>query len=175
MPLVVEGKDQPPRADKTMTRLRLLSPFSVFALLLAPACLGQMIRVRIVNAANGHPLQKLQVSISLLYGSGEVAPSDSSRLMHSETDAKGEARFELPKPLPTHLSAQVRLSSEHWRCACGALLSTQEVLQKGFAGAQAGEGSKRVSIPTTAEPGEILFVARPLTFVERLLYRLEKE
>ncbi|MGH9352353.1 MAG: hypothetical protein ACRD2G_09360 [Terriglobia bacterium] len=158
-----------------MSRLRLLSLLSVVVLLPAPACLAQMITVRIVNATNGHSLQKQPVSLSLLYGDGEVAPSEGSRLMHSETDAHGEARFNLPKPPPAHLSAQVRLTSEHWRCGCSALVSTQEVIQRGFVGVKAGEGLKQAPVQAKAEPGEILFVARPLTFVERLLYPLEKQ
>ena len=40
----------------------------VLLLMLGPSCLAQVVTVRVINAADGHPLQKQQVSVSLLYG-----------------------------------------------------------------------------------------------------------
>jgi hypothetical protein len=133
-----------------------------------------MIRVRVIDDTNGHPLPKQQVSISLLYEKGEKVPANYDALLQLETDVNGEVQFRLPEPAPAHLAAQVRLTSEHWHCGCTALVDTQDLIQKGLVGPEPGHGSTRSTASVKAEPGEILFVARPFTFFERLLYPLVK-
>src|SRR5260370_41102353 len=134
-------------------------------------CFGQVLRARVINAKNGHPLPKQHISISLLYEKGEKIETKQGALLELETDINGEAQFTLPEATPAHLSARARLTSEHWRCGCWALVATQDAVQKGIV-----EGNELTTPakPVKAEPGEILFIARPLTFLERLLYPLEK-
>ena len=134
-------------------------------------CFGQVISARVINAKNGHPLPKQHISISLLDEKGEKIETKQGALLELETDINGDAQFTLPEAAPAHLSARARLTSEHWRCGCWALVATQDVVQKGIV-----EGNELTTPakPVKAEPGEILFIARPLTFLERLLYPLEK-
>jgi hypothetical protein len=146
----------------------------VLLLTLGPLCFGQVVTIRVINAADGHPLQKQQVSVSLLYEKGERTPPKYDANLSLETDVNGEAHFPLPEPAPTHLSAQVRLPSEHWRCGCGVLAATEDVIQKGIVGPLPGAEPKKSAAPLKGTPGEILFVARPLSFFERLLYPLVK-
>jgi hypothetical protein len=136
-----------------------------------PFCLAQPLTIRVINANNGHPLQKQQVSVSLLYGKGEKPPAKYDASLRLETDVNGEAHFTLPEPAPVHLSAQVRLDWGHWRCGCGVLAVTEDVIQKGIV--ESADPGKSPP-PITARPGEILFVARPLSFLERLLYPFVK-
>lgn len=146
----------------------------VLVLLIGPLCLAQVVTVRVVNTADGHPLQNQHVSVSLLNESGEKLPANYEANASLETDVNGEAHFTLPQPAPRHLSVLVRLTSEHWRCGCAVLAATGDVIQKGIVGPLPGGQSKKAATTLKAMPGEILFVARPLSFFERLLYPLEK-
>jgi hypothetical protein len=134
----------------------------------------QAIRIRVININNGHGLPHQNVSVTLLYGKDGKTPARYEANLRLETDANAEARFVLPEPVPMHLAAQVRLTSEHWRCGCRALTAAQDVIQKGIVEASSLESGG--SAPSTkAEPGVILFFARPFTFLERLFYPLMKQ
>jgi len=135
---------------------------------------AQAIRIRVINANNAHPLVEQNVSVALLYGKDEKAPAKYDANLNFETDANGEAQFHLPEPAPVHFSAHVRLTSEHWHSGCVALVTTQDVLQKGSVQALGSELT-RSTTNAKPEPGVILFLARPFTFIERLLYPLIKQ
>lgn len=142
----------------------------LFALTFGQCCLAQTVTVRVVNASDGRPLQNQHVSVSLLYEKGEPAPVKFDANLSLQTDANGEARLVLPKPAPAHMAAQVRLTTEYWHCGCMVLAVTQDVIQKGIVDSAASASeSKRSPSLVKAVPGEILFVARPLSFWERLL------
>jgi len=143
-------------------------------MLVEPLCFAQVVTVRLINAADARPLQKQEVSLSLLYEKGEKTPTKYESNLSLETDANGEAHFTLPEPSPSHISAQVRLTSGHWRCGCGVLAATGDVIQKGIFGPLPGGESKKPTASLKAVPGEILFAAHPLSFFERLLYPFVK-
>jgi hypothetical protein len=145
----------------------------VLLLLGGPLCLAQVVSIRVINAADGGPLQKQQVSVSLLYDKGEKTPPKHNVNLSLESDAKGEAHFTLPEPAPSRISARVRLTSVHWRCGCEVLATTEDVIQKGIIGPQPAE-SKKPATPVIVSPGEIIFLARPLSFFERVLYPFVK-
>ena len=157
-----------------MERRRFLFLIWLLVLLSAsPRCVGQTIRIRIINGSNGHPLSKQQVSVSLLYEKTEKTPAKYEALLHLETDTNGVAQFTLPDLVPAHLSAGAHLTSEHWHCGCAAplLVDTKDLIQNGIV---AGREFSSRATPVRAAPGEIIFVARPFTFFERLLYPLLK-
>src|SRR5208283_1899551 len=133
-------------------------------LLLCPVCLAQSVRVRVVNGKDGRPLPKQAVSVQFFY----EKPAKVSPPLHLETDFKGEAQFSIPEPTPAHLFVHVALAYEYWHCACGFMGDTETVVHKGVLEA-AGDTKKTPTAPANPEPGHIVFVARPLTFVERLL------
>ena len=135
-------------------------------------CLAQAVTVRVVNADNSRPLQKQQVSVTLLYSKGERTPAKYDATLSLETDVNGEAEFRLPEPPPAHLAAQVRIDWGRWHCGCGVLGVTQDVIQKGIV--ESAADRKKSPAPTEAIPGEILFVVRPLSFFERIMYPLLK-
>lgn len=140
-------------------------------------CMAQEITVRVINATNGRPLPKQGVSVSFLYDKRHDSeiPAKYDAVVNFETDANGEAHFKLPEPPPSRFSAQARLDSSHWKCGCGVLASTDDLVRKGIVGPIATSESKKSSALLTAVPMEILFAARPLSFIERLLYPIMKE
>lgn len=142
-----------------------------------PFCLAQDVTVRVINAENGHPVQKQAISVSFLYDKkyDKEIPAKYDLVLNLETDVNGEAHFKLPEPPPVHFSAQVRMDWSRWKCGCGILGSTDDLVQKGIVGPVATTDSKNSAALVKAVPGEILFVARPLSFFERLLGPLLKE
>jgi len=143
-------------------------------LVLNSFCAAQVLTIRVVDTRTGHALPKEQVSVSLLYAKGEAVPPKYDAIIHLETDSNGDVRVSLPEPVPIHIAVQVTLTSEHWRCGCGVLATTQDVIQSGIVGPQPGSRPKDRIAPTKS-PGVILILARPLTFWERLLYPLVKQ
>jgi hypothetical protein len=157
-----------------MMNKRYFRFFGWFLLLwISPSCFGQVIRVRILNGENGHPLPKQQVSVTLLYEKGDQKPAKYDAVLNLETDVNGEAQFKLPEPPPVHFSAMVGVDWSRWKCGCGVLGSTNDLIQKGIQGPTIQ--SKSFDARFTAAPGEVLFVFHPLTFFERLFYPLTKE
>jgi len=136
----------------------------------SPSCFAQAVTIRVINANDGRPLQRQPVSVTLSYSRGKKSPASLS----FDTDLNGEVHFVLPKPAPERLSAQVQLTSEHWRCGCGVVVATNTLVQEGVVGPLPGGLPKPSAARINAVPGEILFVARPLSFWERLLYPFVK-
>jgi hypothetical protein len=129
---------------------------------IGPVSLGQVITIRVINGKNGGPLPKKHIVVTLLDEKNEKGSSH----LQLETDTHGEARFTLPDPIPTRLSAVVHLKSRSWRCGCWALVATQDVTQKGVV---KGQNLTKAAVPVKADPGQIVFVARRLPFLEQLL------
>ncbi len=134
----------------------------------------QVVRIRIISAKDGRPLKNQPISVSLLYEKTEKVPPNLDPNLSLQTDANGEAQLRLPEPPPAHIGAQVRLTSDNWRCACSALVTTHDVIVKGFT-VTATTKKSETSHSLQAQPGEILFAARPLGFFERLLEPFVKQ
>jgi hypothetical protein len=141
---------------------------------ISPSCFGQVVRVRVVNGKNGQPLVKQHISISLQYRAGEPQPTKYGPRLSIETDANGVAHVSLPEPAPAHLSVSAHLTSEYWHCVCTTppSVASKELWQEGIlVGGESGSPKAWAK----AAPGELLFVARPFTFFERIFYPLYKE
>jgi hypothetical protein len=146
---------------RNLTRWRYAWCFTLF-LLPHAACFGQTITIHVVNVTNGRPISKQHISISGL--------PDSPGLRFV-TDPNGEVQFELPKPTPTRFAVRADLSpASHWYCYCMALVTTEEVIQKGFM-IRPDDKEAHVVQP---KPREILFRARPTPWWVRILYPLVK-
>jgi hypothetical protein len=146
----------------------------ILPLWLGPACLAESVTIRVINASDGRPLQNQEVSVSLLYEKGQAAPTKYDANLALRTDAAGQVTFVVPAPAPAHISAQVRVAPSRWRCGCGVLVATQELIRDGVVGPLPAADTGKSPAPFKAAPGEILFVARPLSFWERLMYPLVK-
>ena len=98
-------------------------------------------------------------------------PAKVSPSFHLENDSNGEPRFNIPEPTPAHLFVHGALTYEYWHCTCVFMGPTEAVVHKGVV-----EAPPKAPIAlANPEPGHIVFVARPFTFVEKLLYPLMKE
>ncbi len=143
---------------------------------LASVCYAQLITIRVIDARDGHPLQKREASLRLLYGNDEKTPTKYEPTLLLETDLDGEAQFRLPEPAPQHLEAWVDITSEgHWWCICTLSVVTLDVVQKGVVGPRWGHRSEKPPASVKTVPGEILFLARPWTLLDRLLAPLLRE
>jgi hypothetical protein len=132
-----------------------------------PFCLAQTVTVRVINADNGHPLQKQHVSLTLLYDKGDKTPAKYDTTLNMETDVNGEAQFRIPEPAPAKFAAQVHIDWTRWHCGCAVLAVTQDVIQEGIVESVAD--LRKSPVPRKAIPAEILFVARPVSLFERML------
>jgi len=143
----------------------------VCVLFLSGACFAQELKVRVINSNDGQPLAKQAVTVQFLNETATVASSP----LRLETDADGEVRFGIPKPLPQHLNVRVALTSEHWHCGCWVVADTAKVIQQGITEPASTKNAKASGAAAKAEPGEIVFAARPFTLGERLLYPFVKQ
>jgi hypothetical protein len=153
------------------TTLRYVACFLLLSV--APSCLAQEARIRVINGANGRPLPKLAVSVSFLYDKkyDKEIPRSYDASLNLVTDENGKAHFKFPQPPPVHFSAQVRVDL-HWYCGCLILASTEDLVREGINGPLSVSDEKKFAARYKAVPGEILVIARPLSFFERLLYPL---
>ena len=158
-----------------VVRLSILACFLLLSV--APSCLAQEVKIRVLNGANGRPVPELAVSLSFLYDKkyDKEIPTNYVGSLKLETDGNGEAHFKFPQPLPAYCSTQVRVDESHWRCGCGILGSTEGLVRDGISGPISPSDDKKLAARYRAIPGEILVIAQPLSFFERLLYPLMKE
>jgi len=139
--------------------------------------LAQEAKIRVINGANGRPLPKLAVSVSFLYDKkyDKEIPANYGRSLKLETDVNGEAHFRFLQPPPTHFSARVWVDDSRWKCGCGILGSTDDLVREGVMWPVPSSEEKKSAARYKAAPGEILIIARPLSFFERLFYPIMKE
>jgi len=137
-------------------------------------CYAQSVKVRVISTKDNKPLTGQPITVSLLYDNSQKIPSGLETTIQIKTDTNGEASFALPEPAPAHLSAQVHLTSNNWRCACMTLVPSQEVVEKGISVTSTSQSSAGRTV-AVARPREIIFSPRPLTFFERLLEPFVKQ
>lgn len=124
---------------------------------------AQEATVRVFNAKNGRPLASETVKVQFM---GREA---SSLPLQIDTDANGEAHFNIPNHTE-HIDVRVALKSGHWHCGCWVMADTKQV-QQGILAVAPVKGHETPA----AKPNEIVVVARPLSFIERLIRPLVKQ
>src|SRR5262249_44159354 len=82
----------------------------VLLMLVAVPCFGQEVTVRVINAADDHPLKRVSLSVR------GMAPGEHN--LKLIPDDNGSATFALPDPAPTHFRVDVLISPAHWDCPC---------------------------------------------------------
>jgi hypothetical protein len=136
-------------------------------LLLCHVCVGQAVKVRVINGNDGRPLPRQTVSVEFF---SEKPPRVSSPL-HFETDSDGEAQFSVPE-FTSEIDVRLNLASKHWHCACWVMADTETVLRGGILQTPPTTAPNAPLPPPNMEPGQIVFIARPFTAFEKLLYPL---
>jgi len=145
----------------------------LLALSLCQPCFGDTVTVRVINGKSGRPLSRQEVLVQFLDEKVEKAPAIDSSVLRLETNPNGEATFSIPDALPETLWIRVNLTSKHWHCGCMKFAKTETVIHKGVDAEPPPQSA--VSSPVQAKPGQVVFIARPPTLIERLLYPIEKE
>ncbi len=151
----------------------MLKPFYFLILVflyLTNLGLAQSVTVRVINGKDKHPLPDQEVRVSLLYDKGEKAPISVNSQLTLKTDANGKTEFNLPQPPPMHLSISVLVDSSHWRCICILLDATRNIVDNGVVKTTENRKDKTLIV----KAGEVLFIARPVSFWYRLLGPLER-
>jgi hypothetical protein len=134
-------------------------------MLVALPCAAQEVTVRVINAANGRPLENQPVHVTLMNGDRWADDDVHLRL---KTDVKGEAHFTLPRPAPKHVDVGTGMSPNHWDCGlCWDRYAPRDVIQKGVV-ARMGDKPTKIATSLKSTPGEILFPRRPVSFFEWL-------
>ena len=151
--------------ESAQLKIFLMKQFLATVVLVAfgVTCPAQDVTVRVFNARNDQPLASEVVEVQFM---GTEASSSPVQLI---TDAKGEAHFKIPNHTE-HIDLRVVLRSGHWDCGCWVMADTKQVQQ----GIVAYTPVKGREAPAT-KPNEILIMARPLNFIERLLWPLVKQ
>jgi hypothetical protein len=126
-------------------------------------CLAQTVTVRVLNAKDGRPLGKEKVVVWFVEG------KSTSAATNLETDANGETHFLIPSPAPEHVDVAVYLDAAHWSCDCYVSSGTRTLIEDGVVKAL---GNAKRANGFAREPGHVIVVGRPLTFLERLFYPL---
>ncbi len=152
--------------DTMRTSLRHV--LCAIVLLAGVLCLGQTVAVRVIDE-KGKPLEKRRVAFSV---DGLKNGQPVGRDQNQETDAKGEARFALASSPPDVFFFYVDLGSPYWHCGCVGIAKTKTVVEEGILQSAATKNSEGLF---KTKPGEVLIVARKLSFMERLLYPLMKD
>jgi hypothetical protein len=141
----------------------------IWALVLCHVCIAQTVRVRVIND-DGRPLPKQAIFVQFF----SEKPANISPPLHIETDANGEAQFNISESRPENIDVRLALTSEHWHCLCWVMVGTEKLLREGIVQISPTKVPNAPIAPANREPGQIVFIARPFTFFEKLLYPLLK-
>lgn len=146
----------------------------LFMLCVTPLSFAQTITIRAVDVTSGHSLKQYRATIWLLYTKQDASSTKQVPELEIQSDSSGIIRFSLPEQVPQRLFIRLILKEGHWRCGSVEFADSQELIQKGIVGLSPSPKSNKTDVVVKAMPVEIVFLARPMTFFERLLYPLVK-
>jgi hypothetical protein len=147
------------------TFLRPLNCLALFLVLcLGPLCFGESVVVQVLNGMDGTPVRDQFVTMQLRNASAKTVMA-----LNSRTDSNGKAHFLLPQTTPESLNVEVQLSAPALHCTCQTLVKTEAVIREGLVVSRRIRNS-RLSAPIQPAPGHIVFVARPSSLLEKVLF-----
>ena len=166
----------------TQVASRLLGITILLVICFASPCFGQTLKIRVLNDANNSAVENQRISISGITGNVGSPDEEREKLLGKHlkpdlrlvTDAKGEARFDLPNPAPAYFYVRLELSASHWDCTCLVRVSTEEVTTTGLKVRSAYDQRRPGKRPIKPDQDEILFSLRPLPLWVRVLWPLVK-
>lgn len=143
-------------------------------LCITPLGFAQDITIRVMDVTNGHLLTDYQVSIWPLHAEQKSASTNTIPILDIKADNSGIVIFNLPEPIPQRLFIKIDIQAGRWRCGTVEFVDTQDVFRNGVVGLSPAPKRGKTDVVVKAMPGVIVFLARPMTFLERLLYPLVK-
>jgi hypothetical protein len=150
--------------------IRRMRAFTL-GLVLCHVCFAQAVKVRVINGYDGQPLSKQAVAVQFFY----EKPASISPPLHIETDANGEAQFNISEPHPANIDVRLALAPDQWHCLCWVMADTKEVLREGTLQISPSKAPNAPIVPANREPGQIVFVAYSFGFFEKWLYPFLKQ
>lgn len=152
--------------------LRATKYLAIFVLLLlaplcfaeCPRCFGDSVVVQVL-ANDGQPVPEQTVTFELRY-----KKLDYTMVKNQRTDSNGEARIQLPPAArPESLAVDVNFTPDDLHCSCRVHADTETVMLKGLT-VDGRPRNVKLSAPVPSAPGRIIFVARPSTHWEKVLF-----
>ena len=140
------------------------------ALLLCPLCFGESIVVHVLDEKHGQPLPHEAVVLRLTYGDKAKAAGIHEMVMNLDTDSNGEAQFLMPSEKLDSLDVRVNLTDYSGRCSCRIVADPEKVLRDGVTVGPHMSRSAKSSTNALSQPGQIFFVVRPYSLLERVLF-----
>jgi hypothetical protein len=143
---------------------------------------GQTVSIRLVDLTNGGPVTNRHIYVSGISGKSAMKEEDERRKLMTKpltadlslvTDRKGEATFDLQKPLPAYFYVRAAMSGAHWDCTCLVRVSTEEMVQKGLV-VMSPYAERKGKLSVHPRPSEILFGLRQTPWWVQLLWPLLK-
>lgn len=150
-------------------RRTLLRPLNCLALLLVlclgPLCFSESVVVQVLNSRDGTPIPDQFVTMQLRNASAKTVMA-----LNSRTDSNGKAHFLLPQTQPETLNVEVQLSAPALHCTCQTLVNTESVIREGLIVVSRRIRNSKLSAPVQPAPGHIVFLARPSSLLEKVLF-----
>ena len=132
---------------------------------LAPSCFGELVVIKVLNGGNGAGVANQLVTVQLRYAKSAGKPND---IQIQRTDSDGEMRFLVHDIRPESLDVKIDFDGKGLKCSCRVKAEPETVLREGLV---VGRGSlPKNSPPIQAEPAHIVFIARPSSFLEKVMY-----
>jgi len=133
-------------------------------LCMAPRCFAEYMTLKVVHEGDGTPVSEQYITMQLQYeNSGE------QRQISQRTDSAGEARFRVPLRRPDSVRIEVHFNERGFRCSCRVQTEPETVFRTGLVIAPRTRKSENSSL-IEARPGQIVFVARPSSLLQKILF-----
>src|ERR1700692_3105551 len=150
------------------TRLLPVDCLALWMLLFGSLCFGQVAHPIIVRVLNGKDSTPIAGQIVIMHlRVGKASGDEHDIIVHYQTDSHGEVQI-LSELAPENLDVMVSLQGNNLHCPRHVLVKTSTVIREGLMVASHGRGLNSSTIQ--AAPGEIVFVARPLSALEKVVY-----
>ncbi len=128
------------------------------------------VEVRVINGRTGEPLGNRDVRLWLIYE--PPGPRGlRTEIMHARTSAEGQARFELPEPLPKELGVGLFDIPERLFSCAGQRppLTTEEVLRKGVVEQNKCDKKGKLKGRFAAKPGKVVVFVAAYKWWQRII------
>jgi hypothetical protein len=150
-------------------RFRVLKCLAIWMVLsFASMCFGESVVIQVLSRKDGQPLSGKVVTMEFRYAK-TAGRENQDIALNLRTDSNGEVEFQMPSARPEFLAVLVDLNPSGLHCSCRVLASTETVLREGLTVADRTRAAN-TSAPVQSAPGHILFVARPPTLLEKVIY-----
>jgi hypothetical protein len=164
------------RADTSLTALKrrivlLIGGIALWFLVAPLGASAQHITVRLINAKSGKPLREVPVTMFFWNGPPTFRPDNIPKgevVVHTTTDAKGQAVFHMPEAIPEHIGFSIGGPRDFVGCWRQRDLSLEAVIRSGVVADYNESKCGKLRTKVSAEPGEVVIVDKKLTLRDQM-------